>query len=120
MAKSRIGFANKPGQEPVRSQPGGRSDTWSCFEELMWVVATLSRRVVNLREGVDRAWPGNGIVYFARLSVRRAQSRRSRIVGTSQYRQMTIRNWTTTALGRRYLPKPRFGGNDRAPRARRA
>lgn len=53
-------------------------------------------RVVNLREGVDQAWPGTGVVYFARLSERRAQSRLSRIVGTPEYRQMTIRNWTTT------------------------
>jgi uncharacterized protein (DUF1697 family) len=53
-------------------------------------------RVVDLREGVDEAWPGTGVVYFARLSERSAQSRMSRIVGTPEYRQMTIRNWTTT------------------------
>ena len=53
-------------------------------------------RVVDLREGVDQAWPGTGVTYFARLSSRRAQSRMSRIVGTSEYRQMTIRSWTTT------------------------
>jgi uncharacterized protein (DUF1697 family) len=53
-------------------------------------------RVVELREGVDQAWPGTGALYFARLSRRLSQSRMSRIVGTSEYQQMTIRSWTTT------------------------
>ena len=52
-------------------------------------------RVVEQREGVDRAWPGSGVVYFARLSERRAQTRMGRMVGTPEYRQMTIRSWTT-------------------------
>lgn len=52
--------------------------------------------VVALREGVDHAWPGDGVVYFARLTERSTQSRMSRIVGTPEYRLMTIRNWTTT------------------------
>lgn len=53
-------------------------------------------RVVELREGVDRAWPGTGVLYFERLSERRTQSRMSRIVGTPEYQQMSIRNWATT------------------------
>ena len=53
-------------------------------------------RVVEQREGVDRAWPGTGVLYFARLSARRTQSRMSRIVGTPEYQQMTIRSWATT------------------------
>ncbi len=53
-------------------------------------------RVVVVRDGVDQAWPGTGVVYFARLSERRTQSRMNRIVGTPEYQQMTIRNWATT------------------------
>ncbi len=53
-------------------------------------------RVVKLREGVDQAWPGTGVIYFARLSDRLAQSRMSSVVGTPEYQQMTIRSWTTT------------------------
>ncbi len=53
-------------------------------------------RVVQLRAGVDQAWPGTGVIYFARLSDRHAQSRMSRIVGTPEYQRMTIRSWTTT------------------------
>ncbi|MGB3481521.1 MAG: DUF1697 domain-containing protein [Mycobacterium sp.] len=52
---------------------------------------------VELREGVDQAWPGPGVVYFARLSAQRTKSKMSKIVGRSEYRQMTIRNWATTA-----------------------
>jgi uncharacterized protein (DUF1697 family) len=53
-------------------------------------------RIVTLRAGVDQAWPGTGVLYFARLSERRTQSRMSSIVGTPEYKQMTIRSWTTT------------------------
>ena len=53
-------------------------------------------RVVKLRDGVDQAWPGSGVVYFARLSERRTQSLMSRIVGTPEYQRMTIRSWSTT------------------------
>ena len=52
--------------------------------------------VVELREGVDRVWPGKGVLYFARLSARRTQSKMSKIVGTPEYQQMTIRSWSTT------------------------
>lgn len=72
----------------------------SYHSDVIFLKAPLSSqqamRVVDVREGVDAAWPGTGVVYFARLSERRAQSRMSRIVGTPEYRKMTIRNWTTT------------------------
>jgi uncharacterized protein (DUF1697 family) len=53
-------------------------------------------KVVKLRDGVDQAWPGTGVIYFRRLSARRTQSRMSSIVGTPEYQQMTIRSWATT------------------------
>jgi len=52
--------------------------------------------ITKLREGVDRAWPGTGVVYFQRLSAQRTKSRLSSIVGTPEYANMTIRNWATT------------------------
>ena len=58
--------------------------------------ARKAMRVVEPREGVDQAWTGSGVLYFARLSARRTQSRMNRIVGTPEYQQMTIRSWTTT------------------------
>jgi uncharacterized protein (DUF1697 family) len=53
-------------------------------------------KVVDLRDEVDQAWPGRGVVYFARLSARRTRSRMSKIVGTQEYALMTIRSWSTT------------------------
>jgi uncharacterized protein (DUF1697 family) len=53
-------------------------------------------KIVKLRDGVDQAWAGKGVVYFARLSVQRTRSRMSSIVGTPEYANMTIRNWATT------------------------
>lgn len=53
-------------------------------------------KVVKLRDEVDQAWTGRGVLYFARLSARRTQSRMSSIVGTPEYALMTIRNWATT------------------------
>ena len=60
------------------------------------LTATKAMTVMQMRDGVDQAWPGTGVVYFARLSELRAKSRMSRIVGTPEYQQMTIRNWSTT------------------------
>jgi uncharacterized protein (DUF1697 family) len=53
-------------------------------------------RPVRLREGVDQAWTGTGVLYFARLSAQRTRSLMSKIVGTPEYQQMTIRSWATT------------------------
>jgi uncharacterized protein (DUF1697 family) len=58
---------------------------------------------VQLREGVDQAWPGPGVVYFARLSSRRQRSAMSKIVGTPAYQLMTIRSWSTVTKLRALL-----------------
>lgn len=47
-------------------------------------------------EGVDKVWPGDGVIYSQRLSAERTKSRLSKIVGTPAYRSMTIRSWNTT------------------------
>jgi uncharacterized protein (DUF1697 family) len=56
---------------------------------------TRAMRVVELRAGVDQAWPGPGVIYFARLNARLTASRMGRIVGTPEYQEMTIRSWST-------------------------
>ena len=77
---------------------GGAPDTY--HSDVIFLKGPLSgreaMRVVEQREGVDQAWPGTGVLYFARLSARRTQSRMGRIVGTPEYQRMTIRSWTTT------------------------
>ncbi len=52
--------------------------------------------VFDPRVGVDRIWPGNGVIYSQRLSVERTKSRLNKIIGTPAYKSMTIRNWNTT------------------------
>ena len=60
------------------------------------LTASQVMKMVQLRDGVDHAWPGRGVVYFERLSAERTKSRMGRIVGTPEYAIMTIRSWTTT------------------------
>lgn len=60
------------------------------------LTSAAAMKVVSLHPEVDSAWPGAGVVYFQRLSARRTQSRLSKIMGTPEYAQMTIRNWNTT------------------------
>jgi uncharacterized protein (DUF1697 family) len=85
VAKAPHGFGEQPG---------------AFHSDVLFLKAPLTApqamRVVGLREGVDQAWPGRGVLYFARLSERRTQSRMSSIVGTPEYKLMTIRSWATT------------------------
>lgn len=48
------------------------------------------------REGVDRIWPGDGVIYSQRLSAKRTKSRLNKIMESPLYKSMTIRNWNTT------------------------
>ncbi len=66
-------------------------------------------RAIELRDQVDRAWAGTGVLYFERLSERRGQSRLSRIAGTPEYQKMTIRSWTTTTRLLSLLDERRVG-----------
>ena len=48
------------------------------------------------REGVDRVWQGDGMIYSQRLSAERTKSRLNRIMASPLYKSMTIRSWQTT------------------------
>lgn len=63
---------------------------------LMGVDAKKAMAVFNPREGVDKVWPGIGVIYSQRLSAERTKSRLGKIAGTKFYKSMTIRNWNTT------------------------
>ena len=77
---------------------GASPDIHHC--DVIFLKTPLSSRqalqAVDLRDGVDQAWPGAGVLYFSRLGERLSQSRMSRIASTPQYQRMTIRNWNTT------------------------
>ncbi len=63
---------------------------------LMGIDSAQAMPVFNPREGVDKVWPGDGVIYSQRLSSQRTKSRLSKIMGTPFYKSMTIRNWNTT------------------------
>jgi uncharacterized protein (DUF1697 family) len=83
-----------------RAPDGFGSEPTLYREDVIFLMPPLSARTVvesvPVKEGVDRIWPGTGVVYFSRLSSRATQSRLSRIISLPIYRQMTIRNWNTT------------------------
>jgi uncharacterized protein (DUF1697 family) len=63
---------------------------------LMGIDAVQAMQVFDPREGVDKVWPGDGVIYSQRLSALRTKSRLSKIIGTPVYKSMTIRSWNTT------------------------
>ena len=48
------------------------------------------------KEGVDNVWAGKQVVYFSRLAARASSSRLGKIVMVPEYKNMTIRSWSTT------------------------
>jgi uncharacterized protein (DUF1697 family) len=58
--------------------------------------AAVAMKSVLLKEGVDQAFAGAGVLYFSRLISKASQSKLSRLVSQPVYQSMTIRNWNTT------------------------
>jgi len=50
----------------------------------------------NAREGVDKIWPSNDVIYSQRLSALRTKSRLNYVMSSPLYKSMTIRSWSTT------------------------
>jgi uncharacterized protein (DUF1697 family) len=48
------------------------------------------------KEGVDSAWAGKSVVYFAREAERASSSRMGKVTARPEYQNMTIRSWKTT------------------------
>ena len=63
---------------------------------LMGIEDDEAMAVFSPREGVDKVWPGKGVIYSQRLSAQRTKSRLNRIVSSPLYKSMTIRSWQTT------------------------
>ena len=60
------------------------------------LTASTALKEVPLREEVDAAWAGRGVLYLRRLTSRKTQSRMNRIATLSIYKDMTLRSWSTT------------------------
>lgn len=87
-------------QAVVDNKPDGFGDQPETYHSdvifLMSTDADEAMKIFNPREGVDKVWPGNGVIYSQRVSALRAKSRLSTIVASPLYKSMTIRNWNTT------------------------
>ena len=83
-----------------RAPAGFGADPSTYRSDVIFLKPPLTARAamkgIYIREGVDQAFAGTGVLYFSRLTSRASQSQLSRIVGTPIYQSMTIRNWNTT------------------------
>jgi len=62
---------------------------------LMGIDSEQAMNAFNPREGVDKIWAGDGVIYSQRLSSQRTKSRLNRIMETPLYKSTTIRSWNT-------------------------
>jgi uncharacterized protein (DUF1697 family) len=63
---------------------------------LMGIEAATAMDAFDPRPGVDRVWPGDGVIYSQRLSAERTKSRLNKVMASPAYKSMTIRSWATT------------------------
>ena len=87
-------------QSIIANKPKGFGEKPDTYHSdaifLMGITVANAMPVFSPREGVDVVWPGKGVIYSQRLSAERTKSRLNRIMGTEQYKAMTIRSWSTT------------------------
>lgn len=84
-----------------RAPPGFGEEPSKYRYDVIFLKAPLTAKAalasVAAKEGVDRAWPGPGVLYFSRLVIKASSSRLSKIVSSPIYPRITIRNWNTTS-----------------------
>lgn len=87
-------------QAVIDNKPQGFGDQPEKYHSdaifLMDTDTTLAMPVFNPREGVDKVWPGDGVIYSQRLSAERTKSRLNKMMSSPLYKSMTIRSWSTT------------------------
>jgi uncharacterized protein (DUF1697 family) len=87
-------------QAVVNNKPEGFGEQPEKYHSdtifLIGIDSVQAMSVFDPREGVDKVWPGDSVIYSQRLSSLRTKSRLSKIVGTPAYQSMTIRSWSTT------------------------
>lgn len=87
-------------QAIIDNKPAGFGEQPNVYQSdtlfLMGIDADEAMLVFDPRQGVDKIWQGDDVIYSQRLSSLRAKSRLSKIVGTPLYKSMTIRSWNTT------------------------
>jgi uncharacterized protein (DUF1697 family) len=83
----------------VEGAPGGFGAA-SDLCDVLFIRKPLSAKkafgLVETREGIDKAWQGRGVLYFSRLAAKASGSRLSKLAARPEYKDMTVRNWSTT------------------------
>jgi uncharacterized protein (DUF1697 family) len=84
----------------IASKPEGFGEQPEKYHsDVIFLMGIDAARIMPLfrpREGVDKVWPGKGVIYSQRLSAQRTKSRLKEIMAMPEYKFMTIRNWSTT------------------------
>jgi uncharacterized protein (DUF1697 family) len=87
-------------QAVIDNKPEGFGDQPEKYHSdaifLMGIDSAQVMPVFKPREGVDKVWPGDGVIYSQRLSAERTKSRLNKIMASPLYKSMTIRSWNTT------------------------
>ncbi len=87
-------------QSVVDNKPPGFGEQPQTYHSdaifLMGIDSAQAISAFDPREGVDKVWPGDGVIYSQRLSAQRTKSRLNKIMASPVYKSMTIRNWNTT------------------------
>lgn len=93
-------LTNKQLQMIVKNKPKGFGSQLEKYRYdvifLMGIGADEAMKVFKPREGVDKVWQSDLVIYSQRLIAELTKSRINVIVGTPAYQSMTIRNWNTT------------------------
>jgi len=94
----------------VKDKPKGFGDHPDRYHSdaifLMGIDSATAMEVFDPRPGVDRVWPGDGVIYSQRLSAERTKSRLNKAISTPLYKSMTIRSWSTTVKLLELLESP--------------
>lgn len=92
-------LSHKDLQVVIEKAPKGFGiESTKYHSDVIFLIDITSKDALSVfspKEGVDRIWPGQGVIYSQRLSSERAKSRLNKIIGTVVYKNMTIRNWNT-------------------------
>jgi uncharacterized protein (DUF1697 family) len=87
-------------QAVVDNKPPGFGEQPQTYHSdaifLMGIDSAQAIAVFDPRAGVDKVWPGDGVIYSQRLSAQRTKSRLNKIMASPVYKSMTIRSWNTT------------------------
>ncbi len=80
--------------------PGFGEDSENYKYDVLYLMPPLTASEaipeIPVREDVDRAWKGPGVIYYRRSSEHLTRSLLNKLPSKPVYQKMTIRNWRTT------------------------